>query len=64
MPTAIKEIKPWGNRRDARETFGICREALERLVDAGHVRTKKLGEGNRSQRLFKLADVAEYLEAN
>jgi hypothetical protein len=62
MTATIKEIKPWGNLKDARETFGICKEALNRLVDAGEVRTKKLGDGNKAQRLYRLADINAYLE--
>ena len=54
----------WAPAKGIRELFGIAPTALGRLVEAGEVRKRKVGDSDQAGAVFRVADVLEWLEAD
>lgn len=58
-----KVIKPiWCTAKSAHELFGIPPMWLNSLAKEGKLRTKKLGDAKQATRLYRVADLEEWLE--
>jgi hypothetical protein len=54
----------WADAKRVEDLCGIAPPQLARLVEAGHVRSRKLGQEKQAKRIYRLLDVIEFLEGS
>lgn len=58
----MKDLPIWAKSRRINDLFGIHKHWLNQLVNDGQVRKRRAGESQQSASVYRVADVADYLE--
>ena len=58
----MKDLPIWAKARTINHLFGIHKQWLNQLVNDGQVRKRRAGESRQSASVYRVADIAEYLE--
>ena len=61
--TPLVALPVWGDAAKVGDVCGLSPVQLARLVDAGQVRHRKLGDEKQAKRLYRIADVIEFLDS-
>ena len=62
--TRLVPLPAWGDAARVEDVCGIAGPQLARLVEAGHVRSRKLGQEKQAKRIYRVLDVLEFLDSS
>lgn len=57
-----RTLPVWAKARTINHLFGIHKQWLNQLVNDGQVRKRRAGQSRQSASVYRVADVADYLE--
>jgi hypothetical protein len=63
MSTAVMLPPIWADAKTAARLFCLSRHQLLKLSKEGKIRSRKLGDSKQADRLYKVADIEEFLLA-